>query len=102
MNGLAISTSRTRTLPMSQTTSAAQPFSRLRRRMIENMTVRGFGEKTQSDYIRHVKNFTIFLGRSPDLAEGEDLCAFQVRQRTNVAGFPTARAFLPWRLSNAA
>ena len=33
----------------------------------------GFGEKTQSDYIRHVKNFTIFLGRSPDTAEGEDL-----------------------------
>jgi integrase/recombinase XerD len=31
------------------------------------MTVRGFGEKTQSDYIRHVKNFTIFLGRSPTI-----------------------------------
>ena len=49
---------------MSQTTQA--PISPLRRRMIEDMTVRGFGEKTQSDYIRHVKNFTIFLGRSPD------------------------------------
>jgi hypothetical protein len=49
--------------------------------MIEDMTVRGFGEKTQSDYIRHVKNFTIFLGRSPDTAEGEDQRAFQVRQR---------------------
>ena len=36
--------------------------------MIEDMTVRGFGEKTQSDYIRHVRNFTIFLGRSPDQA----------------------------------
>jgi hypothetical protein len=32
------------------------PISPLRRRMIEDMTVRGFGEKTQSDYIRHVKN----------------------------------------------
>jgi len=42
------------------------PISPLRRRMIEDMTVCGFGEKTQSDYIRHVKNFTIFLGRSPD------------------------------------
>jgi len=30
------------------------PISPLRRRMIEDMTVRGFGEKTQSDYIRHV------------------------------------------------
>jgi hypothetical protein len=28
------------------------PISPLRRRMIEDMTVRGFGEKTQSDYDR--------------------------------------------------
>src|SRR5262249_52821843 len=70
MKGLATSTSRTRTLPMSQTTTTAQPISPLRRRMIEDMTVRGFGEKTQSDYIRHVKNFTIFLGRSPGLGRG--------------------------------
>jgi hypothetical protein len=40
--------------------------------MIEDMTVRGFGEKTQNDYIRHVKNFTIFLGRSPGQARPED------------------------------
>ena len=57
------------------------PISPLRRRMIEDMTVRGFGEKTQSDYIRHVKNFTIFLGRSPDMAEAEDLRTFQLHQR---------------------
>ena len=74
---------------MSQTTTTAQPNSPLRRRMIEDMTVRGFGEKTQSDYIRHVKNFTIFLGRSPDLAEGEDLRAFQVRQREQGVQPPT-------------
>jgi hypothetical protein len=30
------------------------------------MTVRNFVEKTQNDYIRHVKNLTAFLGRSPD------------------------------------
>jgi integrase/recombinase XerD len=74
---------------MSQTTATAQPISPLRRRMIEDMTVRGFGEKTQSDYIRHVKNFTIFLGRSPDLAEGEDLRAFKVRQREQGVQPPT-------------
>ena len=44
-----------------------KPISPLRRRMIEDMTVRGFGEKTQIDYIRHVKNFTIFFGRAPPL-----------------------------------
>src|SRR5258706_1577899 len=58
--------------------STTTPISPLRRRMIEDMTIRGFGEKTQSDYIRHVKNFTIFLGRSPDAAEGEDLLWSQV------------------------
>ena len=57
------------------------PISPLRRRMIEDMTVRGFGEKTQSDYIRHVRNFTIFLGRSPDTATAEDLRRFQLHQR---------------------
>ena len=31
-----------------------------------SMTVRNFVEKTQNDYIRHVKNLTAFLGRSPD------------------------------------
>src|SRR5712691_1406567 len=74
---------------MSQTPATAQPISPLRRRMIEDMTVRGFGEKTQSDYIRHVKNFTIFLGRSPDMAGGEDLRAFQVRQREQGVQPPT-------------
>jgi site-specific recombinase XerD len=74
---------------MSQTTASAKPINPLRRRMIEDMTVRGFGEKTQSDYIRHVKNFTIFLGRSPDTAEGEDLRAFQLHQREQGAQPPT-------------
>ena len=33
-----------------------KPISPLRRRMIEDMTVRNFVEKTRNDYIRHVKN----------------------------------------------
>ena len=69
--------------------STTTPISPLRRRMIEDMTVRGFGEKTQSDYIRHVKNFSTFLGRSPDTAEGKDLRAFQVRQREQSVQPPT-------------
>ncbi len=51
-----------------------KPISPLRRRMTEDMTVRGFGEKTQSDYIRQVKTFAIFLGRAPDRAE-QRICA---------------------------
>ena len=77
------------TTTASQTTASAKPISPLRRRMIEDMTVRGFGEKTQSDYIRHVKNFTIFLGRSPDTAEGEDLRRFQLYQREQGVQPPT-------------
>jgi integrase/recombinase XerD len=65
------------------------PISPLRRRMIEDMTVRGFGEKTQSDYIRHVKNFTIFLGRSPDTAASEDVRAYQLHQRERNVQPPT-------------
>jgi hypothetical protein len=45
-----------------------QPISPLRQRMIEDMTVRNFDEKTRNDYIRQVKTFTAFLGRSPDQA----------------------------------
>jgi hypothetical protein len=46
-------------------------LSPLRRRMIEDMTVRNFVEKAQNDYIRHVKNLTAFLG--PNTATAEDL-----------------------------
>ncbi len=51
--------------------------SPLRRCMIEDMTIRRFTEKTQGDYIRHVRAFAAFLGRSPELAEPEDLRRFQ-------------------------
>ena len=53
-------------------------LSPLRRRMIEDMTVRNFVEKTQNDYIRHVQNLTAFLRRSPDTATAEDLRLYQL------------------------
>ena len=43
-----------------------KPISDLRRRMIADMTVRSFSDKTQHDYIRHIETFARFLGRSPD------------------------------------
>jgi integrase/recombinase XerD len=57
-----------------------KPISPLRRRMIEDMSVRNFVEKTRNDYIRHVRTFTAFLGRSPDTATAEDLRRFQLHQ----------------------
>ena len=55
-----------------------KPISDLRRRMLEDMAVRKFGEKTRHDYIRHVEAFARFLGRSPDTATAEDVRRYQV------------------------
>jgi integrase/recombinase XerD len=60
--------------------NSAQPISPLRARMIEDMTVRGFAEKTRHDYIRQVQAFAAFLGRRPDTATAEDLRRFQLHQ----------------------
>src|ERR1700756_3608796 len=57
-----------------------KPISDLRRRMIADMTIRSFGEKTQRDYIRQVEAFASFLGRSPDTATGNDIRRFQFAQ----------------------
>jgi integrase/recombinase XerD len=54
--------------------------SALRERMIEDMNVRGFTEDTRRDYIRCVRRFAAFIGRSPDTATAEDLRRFQVQQ----------------------
>ena len=64
-------------------------ISPLRRRMIEDMTVRNFAEKTRNDYIRHVRMFTAFLGRSPDTATPEDLRRFQLHQTNTGVRPPT-------------
>ena len=55
-----------------------EAMSPLRRRMIEDMTVRNFVADTQRNYLRAVKNLAIFLGRSPDTATAEDLRLFQL------------------------
>lgn len=50
----------------------------LRERMIEDMRIRGMGEKTQKAHIRGVKDLAAFLGRSPDTATPEELRAYQL------------------------
>src|SRR5438309_11112216 len=55
--------------------------SPLRIRMIEDMTVRGFTEKTRQDYVRHVQAFAAFIGRSPATATPDDIRGFQLHQR---------------------
>src|SRR5277367_4389304 len=69
-----------------------KPISPLRQRMIEDMTARRYKEKVQKDYIRHVRRFAAFLGRSPDSATSEDVRRFQVHMATQQIGAPTINA----------
>jgi site-specific recombinase XerD len=61
--------------PLSPTTGGG-----LRQRLVEDMTVRGFSEKTRRYYIRIVAGFAAFLGRSPNTATADDVRRFQVHQ----------------------
>ncbi len=60
-------------------------ISPLRRRMTEDMTIRGFTVGTQRGYLAAVANFTAFLGRSPDRSDAEDLRRYQLHMRSNGA-----------------
>jgi site-specific recombinase XerD len=59
-------------------TSTTQPITPLRQRMIDDMRMRKLSPKTQAGYIRIVKRFAHFLGRSPDTASTEDLRRYQL------------------------
>jgi site-specific recombinase XerD len=61
-------------------------ISPLRRRMIEEMTIRQFAPKVQTDYLRHVKNFAIFLGHSPSKAGFEDIRRYQLHLASSDLG----------------
>ena len=66
-----------------------KPMSPLRQRMIDDMTARRFKEKVQKDYVRHVKTFAVFLGRSPETATSEDLRRFQLHMAKQQIGAAT-------------
>jgi site-specific recombinase XerD len=58
--------------------SSTKGISPLRQRMIDDMRMRKLSDKTQSAYIRAVRQLAAFLGRSPDTATVEDLRRFQL------------------------
>ena len=58
--------------------STDNPISPLRQRMIDDMRMRKLSPQTQASYIRVVKRFAKFLGRSPDTASTEDLRRYQL------------------------
>ena len=58
-------------------------MSPLRRRMIEDMTVRNLSPATQRSYIHAVSKFSRYFGRSPDRLGLEDVRSFQVYLASN-------------------
>ena len=70
------------------TLSPATASNSLRHRLVEDMTVRGFSEKTRKYYIRIVAGFAAFLERSPATATAEDVRRFQIHQSALGMGAP--------------
>ncbi len=68
---------------------ASVPVSPLRRRMLDDMAMRGLHEDTQRNYIMSVRNFAAFLGRSPETATPEDVRRFQIHQADSGVQAPT-------------
>jgi site-specific recombinase XerD len=60
--------------------------------MIEDVTIRKLGSKTQAGCIRTVKNFAGFLGHSPDRASIEDIRRYQLSLASSGLGVPSVNA----------
>ena len=59
-------------------TDTVRQLSPLRRRMINDMTVRNLSPATQRSYIHAVAKFSRYFGRPPDRLDIEDVRAYQV------------------------
>lgn len=57
---------------------STQAVSPLRQRMLDDMRMRKLGAKTQTGYLRAVRQLAAFLKRPPDTASVEDLRRFQL------------------------
>ena len=72
--------------------SSSKAISPLRQRMIDDMTMRRMALHTQQGYIRAVKRFADFFGRSPDKATAEDVRCFHVHLAKTMGRIPTMNA----------
>jgi integrase/recombinase XerD len=59
-------------------TTPTQVITPLRQRMTDDMRLRKLCDKTQTHYLRAVRQFAKYLGRSPDTASVEDLRNYQL------------------------
>ena len=78
--------------PLRRRMTFLRPPKRTSRRRAEDMTIRKVAPKTQASYIRAVKNFTVFLGRSPDSASAEDLWRYQLHLASGGVSVPSLNA----------
>ena len=69
-------------------------ISPLRRRMIEDMTIRKLASKAQASYIRAVRDFSIFLGCPPDRASAENLRRYQLHLASSEISIPSRNAIV--------
>jgi integrase/recombinase XerD len=65
----------------------SERITHLRRRMIEDMTVRNLSPATQASYITAVKKFSQYYGRSPERLGIEDVRAYQVHLVENAVAW---------------
>jgi Phage integrase, N-terminal SAM-like domain len=70
-------------------------ISPLRRRMIEDMTVRNLSPATQQSYLNAVSKFSRYFGCSPDRLGLEDVHAFQVHLVATGISWPRSARRLP-------
>lgn len=66
-----------------------QYVPKLRQRFLEDMRIKGLQPKTQTMYLRAMRDFTRFLGHAPDSATPEELRAFQLDMKERGVGAPT-------------
>lgn len=66
-----------------------QYVPKLRQRFLEDMRIKGLQPKTQTMYLRAIRDFTRFLGHAPDSATPEEVRAFQLDMKERGVGAPT-------------
>jgi integrase/recombinase XerD len=62
---------------------STKPATPLRQRLMEDMAIRRFGEKSKHDYLRHIDHFLVFLGRPADTATADDVRNYQIYLNQN-------------------
>ena len=67
-------------------------MSPLRRRMIEDITIRNMSPTTQRAYVYAVQKFSRYFGRSPDRLEHEAVRAYQMHLVERGIAWPTLNA----------